>query len=90
MNRLKDSPFHHWKPKIIHLDLAVDRNDFPFIKENFSPINNRRLIYIGHSEWYKNIRFLDKISELTPNTNSKYKKSAPQHLKDQHIMFSKF
>ena len=63
MNRLKDSPFHHWKPKIIHLDLAVDRNDFPFIKKNFSPINNRRLLYIGHAEWYKNISFLEKISE---------------------------
>ena len=46
MNRLKDSPFHHWEPKIVHLDLAVDRGNFPFIKENFNPTGKRRFLYI--------------------------------------------
>ena len=39
---LKNSPFWHWEPKIVHLDLAVNRSDFPFIKENFNQVKKRR------------------------------------------------
>jgi len=68
MKRLKKSPFHHWEPKIIHLDLAVDRGDFPVIKEHFNPVEKRRFLYIGHTAWYKNIPFLEKLSEKLPET----------------------
>ena len=66
MKRMKDSPFRHWEPKIIHLDLAVDRSDFPFIKENFSPVGKRRFLYIGHTAWCKNISFLEKLADQLP------------------------
>ena len=66
MKRLKVSPFHHWEPKIVHLDLAVDRADFPFIKKNFNPAGKRRFLYIGHTAWYKNISFLEKLAEEIP------------------------
>jgi len=52
MKRLKDSPFQHWEPKIVHVDLAVDRADFPIIKKNFNPAGKRRFLYIGHTAWY--------------------------------------
>ena len=68
LNRLKESPFQHWEPKIIHLDLAVDRGDFPVIKEHFNPVEKRRFLYIGHTAWYKNISFLEKLSEKLPET----------------------
>ena len=68
MKRLKESPFHHWEPKIIHLDLAVDRGDFPVIKEHFNPVEKRRFLYIGHTAWYKNISFLEKLSGKLPET----------------------
>ncbi len=63
MNRLKNSPFQHWEPKTVHLDLAVDRADFPFIKENFNPRGKRRFLYIGNTSWCKNISFLEKLSQ---------------------------
>ena len=68
MKCLKDSPFQHWEPKIVHVDLAVDRADFPFIKKNFNPAGKRRFLYIGHTAWYKNISFLEKLSEKLPET----------------------
>ena len=46
---LKNSPFWHWEPKIVHLDLAVNRNDFPLIKKNFNQVKKRRFLYIGHT-----------------------------------------
>ena len=66
MKCLKDSPFQHWEPKIVHVDLAVDRADFPFIKKNFNPVGKRRFLYIGHTAWYKNISFLEKLAEEIP------------------------
>ena len=68
MKRLKESPFQHWEPKIIHLDLAVDRSDFPFIKKNFSPAGKRSFLYIGHTKWYKNFSFLEKLAQKLPET----------------------
>ena len=69
MNRLKDSPFHHWGPKIVHLDLAVDRVDFPFIKKNFNPAEKRRFLYIGHTAWFKNISFLEQLTQKFPSVD---------------------
>jgi len=63
---LKESPFQHWLPKIVHLDLAVDRKDHPFIKEYFNPIGNRRFIYIGNTSWCKNTSFLEKLAQALP------------------------
>ena len=63
MKRLKESPFQHWEPKIVHLDLAVDRVDFPFIKKHFNPVEKRRFLYIGHTAWCKNITFLERLAK---------------------------
>jgi len=69
INRLEESPFHHWKPKIVHLDLAVDREDFPFIKRNFNQVKKRRFLYIGNTNWCKNIQFLEKLSKELPDVD---------------------
>jgi hypothetical protein len=66
MKRLKESPFQHWEPKIVHLDLAVDRVDFPFIKENFNPVGKRRFLYIGNTTWCKNTSLLEKLAQELP------------------------
>jgi|ETNmetMinimDraft_11_1059920.scaffolds.fasta_scaffold12317_2 glycosyltransferase involved in cell wall biosynthesis len=63
IKRLKESPFSHWEPKIVHLDLAIDRVDFPFIKRHFNPVEKRRFLYIGHTAWYKNITFLERLAK---------------------------
>ena len=67
MNRLKDSPFKHWEPKLIHLDLAIDRNEFPLIKKDYNPPGKRKLIYIGHTAWCKNTEFLEILAQKLPH-----------------------
>ena len=62
IRNLDDSLFSHWKPKMRHLDLAVDRNDFPFIKRRFNDPGRRKFLYIGNQIWFKNIDYLSKIA----------------------------
>jgi glycosyltransferase involved in cell wall biosynthesis len=59
---LRQSPFAHWAPKMRHLDLAVDRQDFPPLKERFNPPGQRRFVFIGKSSHIKNIRYLSHIA----------------------------
>jgi glycosyltransferase involved in cell wall biosynthesis len=58
------SLFAHWAPKMIHVDLAVDRDDFPVIKTRFNPPGARRFLYIGNSGWQKNTSYLTRLAEL--------------------------
>ena len=62
------SPFRHWRPKMIHLDLAVDPVDFPRVKHAFAPPGRRRFLYVGHTLWYKNTAFLGEIARRMPET----------------------
>lgn len=57
-----DSAFAHWRPKMIHVDLAVDRADFPPIKRRFNGAGRRRFLYIGHASRMKNLSYLGKIA----------------------------
>jgi glycosyltransferase involved in cell wall biosynthesis len=56
----------HWAPKMIHLDLAIDRNDFPPLKVSFGSAGKRRVVYIGHTVGYKNTAYLSEIAALVP------------------------
>ena len=58
------SIFAHWLPKMIHLDLAVDRNDFPPIKKQFNPPGGRRFVYIGGCFSGKNVSYLTEVAHL--------------------------
>ena len=65
---IAESRFSHWLPRMRHLDLAVDRNDFPFVKTSFAPPGKRRFLYIGHSGWTKNVGYLAALAgQLTEN-----------------------
>lgn len=61
-----ESIFAHWRPRMLHLDLAVDRGHFPPLKAGFSPPGRRRLVYIGHTAWYKNTAYLSAIARAAP------------------------
>jgi glycosyltransferase involved in cell wall biosynthesis len=63
---IQGSLFSHWAPKMVHVDLAVDRHDFPIIKRRFNPAGSRRFLYIGHSGWQKNVRYLQRIAQMMP------------------------
>lgn len=43
------SPYAHWKPKMIRLDMAVDTTRYPRIKNSFNPKGKRGYLYIGNS-----------------------------------------
>lgn len=64
--RVQDSPFSHWQPKMVHLDLAVERRDFPAVKHAFNPPGQRRFVYIGHTGFYKNTAYLSQIAQALP------------------------
>lgn len=61
-----NSRFRHWFPKMRHLDLAVDRNDFTVIKRTFNPPGKRRFVYIGYNDKYKNTAYLSQITQELP------------------------
>jgi len=64
-----DSLCSHWQPKMIHLDLAVDRGDFPLLKTSFGAPGKRRVVYIGHTARYKNTPFLSEIAARLPDVD---------------------
>ena len=65
---VESSPFSHWRPKMVHVDLAVDRDDFPRVKTKFNPPGQRRFVYIGHTLWYKNTGYLSEIAAAMPES----------------------
>lgn len=64
--RIPTSSFAHLAPRARHLDLAVDRADFPALKRSFNPPGRRRLLYIGHTSWYKNPGYLRALAAARP------------------------
>lgn len=57
----------HWAYKIKQLDLAVNRDHFPFVKNDFNPPGARRFLYIGHTEAYKGTDYLSQIADAFPD-----------------------
>lgn len=57
------SPFAHWKPKMVRLDMAVEVNDFPRIKKRFNKPGHRGFLYIGVNEPRKGTDFLSNLME---------------------------
>jgi hypothetical protein len=66
---IQNSVFSHWWPKMIHLDLAVDRNEFPALKKDFNPPGQRAFVYIGVYKPYKNLGYLSQIAGQLPETH---------------------
>jgi len=58
--------FGHWLPKMRHVDLAVDRGEFPALKTAFSPPGMRRFVYIGRDGRWKNMDYLAAIAHQLP------------------------
>lgn len=56
------SPYAHWKPKMVRLDMAVDVKEYPFIKKKFNKPGYRRFLYIGRNDSMKGIDFLQNLA----------------------------
>lgn len=60
------TPMAHWAPRMVHLDLAIEPADYPQVKTQFAPPGRRRILYIGHSGWQKNVGYLSEIARARP------------------------
>jgi len=65
----QSSIFSHWLPKMVHMDLAVDRADFPPVKREFNPPGRRRFVYIGSRSPGKNVGYLSEIARRLPGVD---------------------
>jgi glycosyltransferase involved in cell wall biosynthesis len=65
-NTIGSSIYSHWLPKVRHLDLAINRANFPVIKKIFNPTGHRKFVYIGSSSGYKNISYLSTLAQANP------------------------
>ena len=66
---IQDSHCSHWLPKMIHLDLAINRGDYPPLKTRFGTPGKRRVVYIGHTGRYKNTPYLSEIAARLPEAD---------------------
>jgi glycosyltransferase involved in cell wall biosynthesis len=66
--RIEKGPFAHWRPRMRHLDLAVDRSDFPRVKGEFHRAGERRFLYVGNHDPNKNPAYLTEIARRMPGT----------------------
>lgn len=64
--RIPGSLFSHWLPKMTRIDMAVERQDYPFVKRRFNRAGHRRFVYIGHSGWQKNTAYLTDLAKCLP------------------------
>jgi glycosyltransferase involved in cell wall biosynthesis len=63
---LGSSTFSHWAPKVVRLDLAISRQDFPVLRDRFNEPGRRRFVYIGHTGSTKNTPYLSEIAKRLP------------------------
>lgn len=64
-----DSPYAHWLPKMVPLNMAIDTAYFPRVKIKFNPPQQRKFLYIGQNDPMKGIDFLSQLAkQLKPDT----------------------
>ena len=56
----------HWAPRIEQVDLAVNREHFPFVKHRFSPAGKRRFLNIGSIADCKGTDVLEALAAKNP------------------------
>lgn len=64
---IENTPFAHWKPKIVRLDMAVDGKQFPFLRKKFNDRGKRRLVYIGSAMPQKNLGYMRDLMQQLPD-----------------------
>src|SRR3954471_54811 len=68
-NRIGAAAVRRWQPKMRHLDLAVNREHFPFVKTRFNPPGQRKFVYIGHTAHNKNVGYLSRLQLECPDAD---------------------
>lgn len=59
---LGDLTLYDW----MRIPMCIDPKDYPLVKETFNPPGTRKILYIGHDAWYKNVPELERIATALP------------------------
>jgi glycosyltransferase involved in cell wall biosynthesis len=54
--------FCEWHKKFRQIDLAIDQNFFPKVKNDFNHPGKRKFLFVGNHPHYKNVDFLNKLA----------------------------
>jgi len=63
-----NSPFAHWLPKMVRLDMAIDTNLFPRVKKKFNLPGKRSYLYIGQNDPMKGTDLLSRLACAMPES----------------------
>jgi len=69
------SPFADLENKIIHINMALNANEYPYLKQKFNPVRQRRFFYIGRYGSFgdeKGIGLLEMLAENIPGFSGGY------------------
>lgn len=75
VDHLSSSPFCDLSSKIVHLNMAVNANEYPVVKQRFSKPGERRFLYIGRIGSYgdeKGVHLLEEFAASIPNFQGGY------------------
>ena len=63
----KNSPYAHWMPKMIRLDMAIAAAYFPRVKMSYNAPGKRGFLYIGRNDAMKGTEFLGRLAAALPD-----------------------
>jgi glycosyltransferase involved in cell wall biosynthesis len=72
---IHNSPLIKFHSKMIYVNMAINSNDYPFVKTEFNKIGNRRFFYIGRRGGMKDekgIKLLEDFARHTPGFKGGY------------------
>ena len=75
MDTFERSPFADLKEKVIQLNMALDRSDYPCVKKAFSPPGERSFFYIGRYGSFgdeKGVQLLENLAARVPGFRGGY------------------
>lgn len=75
METFDRSPFPDLKEMVIHLNMAIDMADYPYIKKKFSKPGERSFFYIGRYGSFgdeKGVRLLENLADMVPGFRGGY------------------
>ncbi len=64
---IDDSPFSHWRYKMLPFELGLNRAHFPQIRSRFSAPGQRRFLYIGNADRMKGGDYLAALADANPH-----------------------
>lgn len=76
---ISETPFAHWKPKIVRLDMAVDSNIYQHKKKTFNEVGRRGIVYVGSAMPQKNLMYLYEIAKAMPTVQFRWYGGSGEH-----------